>query len=668
MKGTSRPPALASSHLRDARARWSGALFCSVLILAAVPAAAQSCLRPAGALDLSPLNHEPHDVVIRDGLAYVADGYGLTIYDVSLPSAPQALGAVLLPASGSGVAVSGDKAYVAIGPPGIEVVDIADPRKPRRVCSVEVGGDATHLAIQDGILVVSAGQSGLVTLDLRDPGRPALLGRCPAKHLTSALSLANGFAYVIDGGDLLVVSLSDPRYPVTVGSLESPAVLEDIAVSGHVAFLVEYFAGLIPVDVSDPENPVIFEASNTARVAVPQGGFGSIALDDDRAYVTYWPDEVFVGDLSDPRNPRWMWRIELAGGPVGIDAWNRHALVALRDRGLAVIDASSDLRSEQVGLAECAGASLDLDLTDSLLVLADGGPGLVLAAQATPGTRTMVGRLELPDRALTVTAFQDIAVVGTLNGLATVDLGDPAAPVLLAWMSRPGLYPIAVAASGAVIFVQAGYGVDAYDVSNPLRPEGVGHLLIAGYGNDVAVSGDRLLTAAREGVVTVVDTSDPEHMEVLESIQLDGCTRTIVAMGESVAAAGCAEGEVVLLGLEDPYHPRELARVEVGTPVRALTVSGTTVYVAGEHGGLVAVDASGPMAPRIAGRIRLRRPATALAVNAEAETLVAATGPLVETVRLNCLQAEIDHAERGGVPLRPPQGPWSRSVVTTSGH
>jgi len=72
-------------------------------------------------------------VFVQGNYAYIGEGPGLTILDISNPASPTVVGKTPpLPDIVRGVYVSGSYAYVAVDEAGLQVVDVSNPRRPRR--------------------------------------------------------------------------------------------------------------------------------------------------------------------------------------------------------------------------------------------------------------------------------------------------------------------------------------------------------------------------------------------------------------------------------------------------------------------------------------------------------------------------------------------------------
>jgi len=95
------------------------------------------------------------DIVVSGGHAFISDGAGLKVFDISHPANPQSVGH--LPAGEewviSAIAASEDYAFVGDGG-DFEVIDVSDPTNPQRIggleesisaYDMEVSGDYAYL-------------------------------------------------------------------------------------------------------------------------------------------------------------------------------------------------------------------------------------------------------------------------------------------------------------------------------------------------------------------------------------------------------------------------------------------------------------------------------------------------------------------------------------------
>jgi hypothetical protein len=135
----------------------------------------------------------------------------------------------------------------------------------------------------------------------------------------------------------------------------------------------------------------------------------------------------------------------------------------------------------------------------------------------SPDTARILGTIELPGRAADVAYANGAAFATTSSGLVVVDVGDAERPVVIAQQAVGGSQP-RVAASGDHVYVVQGDGViHVLDISQPSAPREVGWLDKA---REDAVRPNQVLSVeAVSGTLYVqhhqwlqaVDVSDPTH-------------------------------------------------------------------------------------------------------------------------------------------------------------
>jgi hypothetical protein len=142
----------------------------------------------------------------------------LHVLDVSDPTQLVGVGQVALLGTGPNVALgpSAHYAYVAIVDclyhqcsGGLQVVDVRDPSLPRTVAWVEVPGGVFDVTVVGEHAFVAAGNRGVWVLDVSDPGLPRAVGWRDTAGRARSIVMDGGRVYVADGqGGLLVLQAS----------------------------------------------------------------------------------------------------------------------------------------------------------------------------------------------------------------------------------------------------------------------------------------------------------------------------------------------------------------------------------------------------------------------------------------------------------------------------
>ena len=109
----------------------------------------------------------------------------------------------------------------------------------------------------DGDRAVLTDSDVLVVIDVSDPGAPAELGRMEFDCSPSGLFVTGNVAYLSEyQAGIHVVDLSSSSAPVDVNFIEMEGVSHPAAVSGDLFFIGQQGAGLRILDISNPLAPV----------------------------------------------------------------------------------------------------------------------------------------------------------------------------------------------------------------------------------------------------------------------------------------------------------------------------------------------------------------------------------------------------------------------------
>jgi hypothetical protein len=343
-------------------------------------------------------------VTVADQLAAVVDDLaGIRLFALTEQElVSQGLFAPLSPAGG--IAVYGDRAYIAAKGQGLKVVDIADPTHPTELPGVSTADPVHGVAVAGANVLFSTfphGEAGSVaslfaadasTSGPLDPGRPAggTLGPAYAVRGTSTYVASELVVLIYD---------SSGATPCLLGSIITKDFAgagfeaNGITLYGDYAYVADFYAQIHVIDISDPRHPVIVEGPADRG----QVGVGKTLAYGDRLYALgddgSGPVAAIYG-LEDPLRPELL-------GWVGLPA--------------------ETARGDEVGPQMAFGGGY--------LLVADGDAGLVVVDVSDPSNPAIAGRAALPGKAVAVAAVDDRAYVASDGGgLFIVEWSPAAAP------------------------------------------------------------------------------------------------------------------------------------------------------------------------------------------------------------------------------------------------
>lgn len=160
--------------------------------------------------------------------------------------------------------------------------------------------------------------------------------------------------------------------------------------------------------------------------------------------------------------------------------------------------------------------------------------------------------------AVAVEVVDDVAIALFTAGMATFNVSDPAAPVLLERISSldapASMAAIEIVGDRAYIS-SALEGLLVYDVSTPAHPVRIGAHTVQGQASEIEIVGDRLYVAAGyEGGVQIFDLTDPDEPAYLGGCATAGGCFALAIWGQYAYCADGLEG-ISIVDVADPAHP-----------------------------------------------------------------------------------------------------------------
>jgi hypothetical protein len=160
------------------------------------------------------------DVIVVENTAYIVNGYGFSIIDVTNRHAPDLISFYDTLGLANGVAVRGDFAYIAEGGEGLRVLDISDPYEPFESGYYDLPGDSMDVALDDEYIYMATLYVGLTILRFTGP---TPRGWIIVDKVTIPSGSPRGFSFTLADGpddqDKLGFYLTDTSDPWNSGRL-----------------------------------------------------------------------------------------------------------------------------------------------------------------------------------------------------------------------------------------------------------------------------------------------------------------------------------------------------------------------------------------------------------------------------------------------------------------
>jgi hypothetical protein len=118
-------------------------------------------------------------------------------------------------------------------------------------------------------------------IDISNPSKPKQVGFNPRSDNACNIEVSGNYGYIVDQHGLLVMNLSNPVEPVVVGGWNSWRQVTNIAISGNYAYITLEGTDLVVIDISEPRSP------RAVGLYITRGNTEKIAVDRKYLYVTY---------------------------------------------------------------------------------------------------------------------------------------------------------------------------------------------------------------------------------------------------------------------------------------------------------------------------------------------------------------------------------------------
>lgn len=515
------------------------------------------------------------DGVIHNNVVYVAEGYHIAVFDLSVPTfAPVKTVNIPNNVPSQQIVVDGSRLYIRLIYK-LLIFDITDPLNPILQYEIDLGyKSASHMSVSgDRIFLARGSYRDAAVLDLSDPNAP-VFHEFPTIFVKSVI-WSGDMAYCLNASDQLqILDISDPTNPIAQGILEESYGYTIAASGNHVYQYGRGNRGLTIIDVSDPVNPQMITTHD------PDGSYSDIFILGNRAYlsgkndwdITWNQFQIYILDISDIANP-----VRIANFESKIE-----------DAVIQAVGSSTDLYLFGTSIGMQPSIQV-YDVTDAA------NPQLKKTYQPpTEVTHTFItgNRLYLSDRG---------------NGLYQYDVTDPANPLLTNTYqlnSTDEIYQITGEADRLYTLDEPAT-LNIFDISDPATLLPLGDYHAGNTFHEMLIQNNHAYLLDREGTkLQAVDLTTPATPNKTSEINLPGEGRalTINEAGTSLFAAysdGDTDHGLQVIDLANPNILNALGTVETQAEPAEAIVKGDTLYIVSNDTGwfLEAFDISDPANP-----------------------------------------------------------------------
>jgi len=285
---------------------------------------------------------------------------GIEFYDISNSGQLNHISHFTLSGGGGGggtksncVTASNDYAYFTSNN-GLFVVNISNPSNPVNNGFVSGTGNfiLENLKAKDDVLAVSCHEDGVRLYNISNPSNPMYRSTIPTDN-SWAVALKEGYAFVADSENILVVNINDLYEPEIVASLNTGNAIKDIVIDDNKLYAALGSDGVSVYNIENISNPEWLSTYNTSSLA------NRLSTFDNKVAVSDWDDvEILEWDGNS---------LNLVGYK---NTTNRTMAIATKDNYIFSAEWAS-VQSMEFGIVD--GPDIDLSSTYIIYPYVDNG-------------------------------------------------------------------------------------------------------------------------------------------------------------------------------------------------------------------------------------------------------------------------------------------------------
>lgn len=419
--------------------------------------------------------------------------------------------------------------------------------------------------------------------------RQLIQSRLPLDSQVWGLAGRGHHVYVANGtAGLVIVDVSQPDRPAVLSSLALPGAAWRVALRGDVALVLTIKEGLHLVDVSAPEHPVLL---HTLALSGPLLDF---VCNDRFAYVAAAGRGVYVIDLKNPADPILLKTIRSPGGGRGVALQGDQLAVAAGNQGVLLFHGAAAGALELVAQTKVDDKLTQVEFASAQTLYAASSSRLY---QIPLGVDPAPAKLVQDDlfSVFCLTKSEDKLLVGTDQGIYVYAQTIDSELELKGFLANSSTIGDLLFIQERIFFGDNLFGLQAFPENAVFRVHKVLGHSFPGSANSFALLGSRLVLAGSPYGLRIDERLEGNQFESLGALYPDR-RATSFALGAGRIYLGATAGGLIVME-NNQGRLQTLNRIELpGVAVDMLRYQ-TLLLVADSVAGLLCFDISEPDHP-----------------------------------------------------------------------
>ena len=458
-------------------------------------------------------------IVVTGNLVYAPDSVaGLQIIDISNPQEPAVRPPYQIPGYKIlDMAISKNWAAVLINPYGyatnksIRILDLTNPLFPVSFAPVSnltsIGDEDFSVTADSSLLFISGNSDGMNIFDLSNPAQAQkIISYNPASGSLSNIIAQDTLVYVYgQDSNVYCFTISDPVYPVLLGSYMANQVLTGMAVAGRFLYCATDSDKLFTVDLHNPPYYQVLDSSSLP------GALTGLTVDNGKMYGILDNQGLIEFDISDSARPALCGKSQVcACNRADISVSNGHAYVQTQDSALEVLSLKSPLQPQTLDSVKVArtGSLRPAIATSSQYLFAAADSLIQIFSLGDPDLPQTLGSYNAHAIVSSFAFLDTILAVGCDSIMQLVDIQDPARPQICGtYNAYDRIKGMALYSNAA--FITANSVIEIVNISNLQKPFFVDNINAVTGLSKILIAGHYLYTLKGYNTIEFLDIGNP---------------------------------------------------------------------------------------------------------------------------------------------------------------
>ncbi|MDK9698973.1 MAG: T9SS type A sorting domain-containing protein [bacterium] len=493
---------------------------------------------------------------------------GFQIVDISQPTLPQVIYTLDLPYFVYDIDKQGNFVYLANDTCGVRILNVSNPSLPVEVGRYRNGRSITDVSVFGNYAYLAESpRHTLSILDISQPTNPVLVDTLP--DWGGKFEFRDTLAFGVCNYGLTILSVSNPATPTFVNRFTFDMIQRIALTRNYVIFKASSYSSLWALNVSDPLSlgtPIQYRMSTeySTRLAVS---------DSNLLFNSY--GNITRASIVNPEAPVVRATYTTMGYLFSCENINNTLYIGTQSAGVRIVDCSDRAHCTEIDTMLPNQDVTILKVRDNRLFVSIDHNGIDCYDVSIPNQPVHISRLNINGDVCDLAFNNNLCYVSRYNnGVSVYDVTNIASPQYITFINTPGNARAVDYSNGYIYVANSDSNVTIYDASTYLERC---RFLVDCHPNDLLVSGNILYTASLEYGLQAFDVNDPIHPNEVGRCNLRGKGISLKKSGNFLFVA-CSQGGLQIIDITDPEHPLTAGYYDSDGLLWEIAVDGNFVY------------------------------------------------------------------------------------------